>query len=315
VSLTLVVALFDLARRNEVTRRSMDWLIEHGQRVLALDYPMVVYTEKHLLGRLAHERAVRGLYQKTQFVITEFEELPHYPVWKGQEASLSLVKNRNPVSDHLDNFLINWEKPGLIAGVAVANPFGTSHTAWINLGIQNVQAFDSVGWEDAFDPPDVVRIHQQRYLNKAIVSDPEFYQYGRCVTAGGFLAGTAESLAEFADDFYEELNRVLGMGLAPNDEDVIGTMLVEHPEKYVVSYGDYGQIFCNAKRPRWGGGSLQWVYNRSLYWMIGAAMACGDLPWAARLWHLIMQSARDGYFTDDTAVLEQFRPVLEPLGG
>ena len=311
MSLTLVTVLFDLARRNPNTRRSMDWLIENGQQVLALDRPMVIFTEKHLIGKLAHARAVLGLYHKTRFIPMEFEELPHYQVWRSQE--LHLIDNRNGDKDHIDNFSINWEKPDLIARVASENPFSTSHIGWINLGIQNVKVFDSIGWEEAFDPPDQVRIHQQRYLNATIVNDPDFYKWGRCVIAGGFLTGSTRAIFEFAEDFYEEFNRALRMGRGPGDEDVIGTLLVRNPEKYVVSYGDYGQLLCNAKRPRWGGGTLEWRYNYSLYWMIKTAIDYNDLPWAANLWHQIMNSKRDGFFADDTTPIEQFRDLLEPV--
>jgi len=313
MSLTLVTVLFDLARRNPNTRRSMDWLIENGQKVLELDHPMVIFTEKHLVGKLAHERAIRELCNKTKIVPLEFEELPHYSMWRSMDPAPLLIENRNREKDHLDNFSINWEKPGLIAQVAKENPFGTTHVGWINLGIQNVKVFNFKGWEDAFDPPDKVRIHQQRYLNHHIVDAPDFYHWGRCVTAGGFLTGSTRAIIEFSGDFYEEFNRALSMGRGPGDEDVIGTLLVKHPEKYVISYGDYGQLLCNAKRPRWGGKALTWEYNYSLYWMIKSALDCNDLPWAANLWHQIMDSKRDGFFVDDTTPIEQFRELLEPL--
>lgn len=311
MSLTLVTVLFDLTKRSPTPRRSMEWLIENGQRVLALKHPMVIYADKHLVGQLAHERAIRDLYDQTKFIIQEFDELPHYGYWKSLEPNLHLIENRDVAKDRLDNFVINWEKPGLIAAVAKQNPFNTTHVGWINLGIQNIKAFDSFGWEDAFDPPDRLHVQQQRYLNRAIVDDPMFYKWGRCVTAGGFLTGSLQSVIDFADDFYLEFGRALSMGLAPGDEDVIGTMIVNHPEKYHISYGDYGQILCNAKRPRWGSGTTQWSYNHSLCWMISAALSYGDTKWAANLWQMIMQSYRDGYFKDDLSVLELFRPALE----
>ena len=315
MSLTLVTALFDLAARHTTTRRSMEWLIENGQPVFGLPYPMVIFAERHLIGKLVHERAIRGHYSKTHVIEMPFEDLPHYHEWRSCDPQPSLIENRNRERDHIDNLSINWEKPDLIAQVARENPFHTTHIGWINLGIQNVKVFDYEGWEDAFDPPDKVRIHQQRYLNHAIVNEPEFYRWARCVTAGGFLTGSVHSVVEFAHDFYQEFNRVWRSGLAPHDEDVIGTLVVQNPEKYVISYGDYGQLFCNAKHPRWGGGSLVWAYNRSLYWMIKTAIDYKDLPWAANLWHLIMDSKRDGFFVDDTTLIEQFRELLEPLKG
>jgi hypothetical protein len=211
MSLTLVTVLFDLSKRNSECRRTIEWLIENGLKVLALRYPMVIFTEKHLVGKLLHERAIRDLFHQTRIVIMDFEELPHYREWKSQERTIHLIENRGP-KDRLDNFMINWEKPGLIARVANENPFKTAHVGWINLGIQNVKVFDNDGWEDAFDPIDKIRIHQQRYLHR-IVNDSQFYRWGWCSTEGGFLAGSVEKVIEFADDFYQEFERAMSMGL------------------------------------------------------------------------------------------------------
>ena len=306
---TLVTVLFDLPKRNPECRRTMEWLIENGLKVLALEHPMVIFTEKHLVGRLLHERAIRDLFHQTHIVIMDFEELPHYKEWKSQEGTIHLIENRG-ANDHLDNFMINWEKPGLIARVANENPFGTTHIGWINLGIQNVKVFNEEGWEDAFDPTDKVRIHQQRYLHR-IVDYPQFYKWGWCSTAGGFLAGSVERVIEFAGDFYREFERAMSMGFAPGDEDINGTLLVRNPEKYTVSYGDYGQLLCNAKRLRRGGGTFQWQYGKSLYWMINEALTHGNIEWAAHLWYLIMDSARDGYFKDDTAPIAHLEEMFK----
>jgi hypothetical protein len=290
----------------------MEWLIENGQPVLGLDYPMVVFAERHLIVKIVHERAIRGLYNKTHVVEMAFEDLPHYSEWRTRTPQPALIENRDRDRDQLDNFSINWEKPGLIAKVAAENPFGTTHVGWCNLGIQNVKVFDFEGWEDAFDPPDKVRIHQQRYLSHAMVEDPAWYRYGRCVTAGGFLTGSVAAIQELATDFYAEFERAASLGFWPGDEDVLGYLLVHQPEKYVVSYGDYGQLLCNAKRPRRGGGGWGWEYNRSLYWMLGQALEHGDRAWASNLWRAIMAARRDNYFEDDTSLIE---PLSAELGG
>jgi hypothetical protein len=312
MSLTLVTVLFDLTRRSPTPRRSMEWLIENGKHVLALPYPMVIFTERDLVNQLDKVRRPDS-ERPTHYEVLEFEDLPHYHEWRNLRPQPELIDNRDPERDRLDNFSINWEKPGLIAQVARECPlyFNTTHVAWINLGIQNVKAFDPVGWQDAFDPPDKVRIHQQRYLNAAMVDDPDWYRFGRCVTAGGYISGSVAAIQEFATLFYAEFDRALGLGRWPGDEDVIGRLLVHQPDKFAVSYGDYGQMLCNAKRPRWGGGAWTWAYNRSLYWMIDQALQHGDEAWAANLWRTIMRAKRDGFFLDDTALIE---PLAERFG-
>jgi hypothetical protein len=287
----------------------MEWLIENGRHVLALPHPMVIFTEDHLVGYL-HEARKGWL---TEFVVLPFEHLPHYHEWRSLRPQPALIDNRDRERDQFDNFSINWEKPGLISKVARKNPFHTTHVAWINLGIQNVKVFDSAGWEDALDPPDKMRIHQQRYLNSAMVDDPAWYNHGRCVTAGGYLSGSVAAIQQFETLFYAEFERALGLGRWPGDEDVIGRILVHHPDEFVVSYGDYGQLLCNAKRPRWGGGDWSWTYNRSLYWMIDQALQQGDEAWAANLWRTIMKAKRDGFFVDDTSLIEPLDSRLGPV--
>jgi hypothetical protein len=265
---------------------------------------MVIYTEKELVDRLAHERERVG---STKFVVTAFDDLPHYR--RICACNPAMVRNHNPGIDRLDNLAINWAKYALLAQNARENPFGTTHIAWCNLGLNNVEPFVE-GWQDAFDPPDKVRLHQQRYLNPAVIGAPEWYAYGHCPIAGGFLSGDIPHLLQLEADFYPELYRAIGLGFGAVDEEVLATLLVREPEKYAISYGDYGQMLCNARRPRWGGGTLDWAYNHTLYWMIREALEAADIPWARRLWRLIMDAAAEGVFKDDTAPLEQFRGLL-----
>ena len=146
-NITFVTAMFDLGRGkiNNNFKRSFDHYLECFNKLLSMDYPMVIYTEPSL------EKWVSDRRKKHSKIITisldYFRNLEYYsdiqsirnnPKW--QEIS-GWLKDSPQSSMELYN-PFNSRKLPWLSEQAKSNPFQTQYFFWIDGGIANTLSMD-----------------------------------------------------------------------------------------------------------------------------------------------------------------------------
>lgn len=254
MTLTLVTMLFDINKRNTVKRRSVEEYLKWGKSVLNLEYDMVIYCEPDLVDRIKKLRTGKA---KTEIIPMLFEELPQHK-WLECVKQNKLPINTPSVEMFVDRVIMGWSKLQLLNDIANRNPFNSSHSAFIDLGISH--AVHNWIVPEAFTTLlNKVRFHILRYADKTHVCGPDFYHKYQVLVAFGYVIGPNSEINNLSVEFNKEIPLSISSGAIDYDEVLLARVIAQNPEKYIYSYGDYTNIFTNHDGIHYGLNHINWM--------------------------------------------------------
>ena len=248
-TVTLVTALFDLGRDTLAAsfRRDADHYRMHLPATLAIDCPMVIYTEPAYVELVKSHRAG----QPTQIVVTDrstalgnaelarIEAIRRDHDWLAQadwlpQSPQAALAGYNPLV---------MSKPLWLAEVAAENPFGSQHFYWIDAGLGHTVSSD---WLQASAIRQLPQWHRHFLLlcfpyapvnevhgfAKDALAALAGVEQTRWVARGGFFGGDRKHIAEVAGHYREALLSTLGDGLMGTEESLLTLLSYARPELF-----------------------------------------------------------------------------------
>lgn len=253
---TLVTAYFDLTRRVDASaetraRPATHYIDQHGQGTLMTDKNLIVFCDPELEERVWRIRP-DWLHAKTKVVPMRLDDfqIAKYYWW------ITLNREGNPQcrSDPRNTasyYLLCMARYEMMRRATRANPFKSSHFAWINICIERM------GYKNLVYLDDVLRAQRDKfstcwidYVPKSLTANlPEYFGgrdcIGRCSMASGFFTGSAPYLKRFCDAVESEFLRCLKAGFGHSDEQLYPLVYFKDPELFDWYVGDYNQAVTN----------------------------------------------------------------------
>lgn len=297
---TLVTALYDIASREPTTgRRSLDDYLRLACFVVEQPMPLVCFCEPGIATELTEARASLGLERMTRVVPRALEGTRRFADLARIEDARRRrpIRNANPAKDSPLYTVLTWSKLDFLAEVVDENPFGTSHVSWVDAGIVHVASIAHVDEDRVLDlrcPG--IRVLALRAWSPGISDEPgQYCSVIRGHLAAGFLSGSRGRTRELVGLGNATLDRLLGRGIAPTDEQLLALLADSRPDLFDLYHGDYGQILENARVLRGGGENLRFQMTESL--------ARRDWAWAEKIGTCVGEALDAGTFDCDAARL------------
>ena len=241
VDQTLVSCLFDLGRREPGRPRSLDDYLRDAAFVLSLELPLVLFTDPEIAPWVEHERAVRGLADKTRVVPLLLETLD---TWQrlADVRDLPTFVNGDPKKDTPLFQLMACAKLELIERAIVLDAFDTETFAWIDAGIAHV-AVPPIAFPA---PADRITLLEMRAIEPRETLDRRaFYSYERGSLAAGFIRGSCTAFRDLLPHFWQEFDAAVAAGIRPSEQQVLSFLNAVDPARFDTYFGDYPSILCN----------------------------------------------------------------------
>lgn len=304
---TLVTALFDVAgRERSSVRRGIPEYLDFGAFLLRQQRPLVCVCDPEIAPVVSSTRARLGLAALTLVIARPLEETGAYALL-GQIASARRarpIENADRDKDTPLYTICTWEKFAIIEEVARTNPFGSDTIAWVDFGISHVARCDHADCDRVFEAHgERVSILQLCPWRPGLGRDlREYASFVRGYVAGGFLAGSRDSMTEMARRVRGTIGRALSLGIAMTDEQALAIAVDDHPGLFAPYPGDYDCILSNARVLREGGSNLRLQLSECL--------RLRDWQWAAEIGRAVRDGLDAGTFRCEPAELAG---ILESL--
>ena len=253
--LTLVTAFFDLAKRERnPKRRTRDFYLEHGEFLFGLNQDVLFFVDQELEESILARRRAHGLLGRTFVVVTSLEAMPDWALVNSIRAARSRnpVVNSNPDKDTPLYIFLTWSKLSMLQKAMAVDPFGSTHFAWIDLGIAAVARIQHCIQDGVFSgPSDKVKLLMLKSFNcDDLVDRRSYYAYIRGHLAAGYISANAKCMRQLCEIFKAEALASLEQGHGPSDEQLLPILMDQQPDLFEVYYGDYNGILENYSRVR-----------------------------------------------------------------
>jgi hypothetical protein len=250
---TIVTAAFDLGRDSLAAafRRPPDHYVRHLQATLAIDCPMVVYTQEAFVDFICATRGERD----TRIVVLEgdaFAGFGHAPQidairgeaqWRGQAAWLAESPQASlPGYNALVMSKLLW-----LQEQAQDNPFGSEHLYWLDGALSHTVD------PSLLDASSLVRLSQrhQRFLLVCFPYEGSSEVHGfdsdslarlagvshtRWVARGGLFGGARDQVDTVATAYGLALQQTLDAGLMGTEESLLTLLSYQRPEWFDLQF-------------------------------------------------------------------------------
>jgi len=296
MGLTLVSALYDLARREQnPRRRTVEDYLQASAFLASRDVDLVVFGDPEPVAEIESQRRASGLAGRTHAVRLPLEELPAYalldPITRAREEHP--VANASPDKDTPLYIALTWSKFDLLQRAAELDPFACSHLAWIDIGLGGRPH----PGEDVFGKTARgVRLLMMRPFAEAdVTADEDYFSALRGHIAAGYVSGERDRVRHAARLFSSLACGVLDDGFAPSEEQLLPVLCSREPDLFEFHHGDYGHILENYVRPRSSSANLAFQLR------VARDLKLHQL--ALDLCSAVVESHRDGAFAADPAEL------------
>jgi hypothetical protein len=262
---TYVTIFFDLFDRDRSQGIQREQSIEKYQRnwdlVLKAEIPIIIFAEEKYRESILSCRGTTP----TVFIGTRFDEIPYvvYSDLIRLSRRQNPIRNSNTNKDTVNYTILMVSKIDFLSRAAQLNPFRSTHLAYIDLGIGHVAR--PPNWKeltDAIGQTDRVRLCCMRNTSANEIKNRfNFYSYLRGRICGGFITCPISLIGNFNRIYVEEIISSLALEIAPNDEQVLTTLVVKCPDLFNLYYGDYCDCVANYVRITGTAGIL--IFNLS----------------------------------------------------
>jgi hypothetical protein len=254
--ITFVTGLFDIGRGELKSgfNRPFEKYLECFERLLTIDYPMVIYIEpqnEHIVWKhRSRENTVVMLKTLDDLRAFPFynkiQEIRQKPEWYGQSG---WMPDSTQATLELYNPLV-MSKHFLLNDASLFNHFDTKYYMWIDAGISNTIG-NPKDWIDenfqqriaphlnkmfyvAFPYDGTVEVHgfEKNALNRYAGTNTTY------VCRGGLFGGEASALHEINDIYYHLLNDSLNNGYMGTEESIFTIIAHKYPKKCNVRFID-----------------------------------------------------------------------------
>lgn len=246
MSLTLVTAFFDLAKREGTNRRLSADYLKHGQYILSLPHPIVIYIDPEFFWFVWEERKKHKLLEQTVIIPIRLEDVPLYQHKDRVHAARQANPTRNgsPIKDSANYIITMWSKFHFLTEVATKNPFTTTHFGWIDFGLTHVASMKYA--ESAFrEIADPVKLLVLKWFTNAELESEDYFLWNRGHIACGYMTGNQSSILRLCHLLFQYAMIALNQGYGPTDEQIMPLMIRDHPDLFTFYYGDYDGILSN----------------------------------------------------------------------
>src|SRR5207253_6894826 len=99
--ITIVTCLYDLKKRENIPRRSIEEYLKHGENVCSIDQNMIIFAEEEMIEPITNMRKKYGLLNKTKIICKDYQDLPyhHYLDLIKRLHQNNKIGNMNPRSE------------------------------------------------------------------------------------------------------------------------------------------------------------------------------------------------------------------------
>ena len=287
--LTLVTALFDLARREgNPRRRNVEHYMRAAEYLFDLDADVIAFADPELADGLADARRLAGHEARTVVVPLALEELPAHelagPIVAARRAHPIL--NGDPDKDTPLYAVLQWSKFELVRRATDLDPFDATHYGWLDIGLPSRPHPADRVFEQ---PADRVRLLAMRGFREADLADAaDYLSHLRGHVAAGYVTASAPAFMRLCERFDARAREFLEARLAPSEEQLLPILCLEEPELFEFHYGDYGAILSNYLRLR---GSAE-----NLIFQLRDARAHGDFAHGHAIGSRLLESVSEGTF-------------------
>lgn len=246
-NITIVTALFDL-NREALTggfARPFQQYIDAFKKLLVIDQPMIIYTEKKVEAEIwkirkpANTRVIiKDLDHFRQFPFyKEIQQIRNDPTWNGQAEWLA---NSTQSRLELYNCLV-MSKFFFLNDSAITNPFNTEKFLWLDGGLSQTVNIDTYLNNSVFNllekelnrmlfvafpynGQNEVHGFRKDKMNEFAGQDTEY------VCRGGIFGGDKATINQMNGIYYELLSRSLNQGWMGTEESIFTIISYQYPE-------------------------------------------------------------------------------------
>lgn len=247
--ITLVTALFDIGRGDLDSgfKRSFSHYIECFKRLLAVDYPMVIFCEESLSDVIWKIRSPENtkLVYRTLDDLRRFpfydkvQDIRNSPEWLGQSG---WIPDSTQAKLELYNPLV-MSKQFMLHDASLYNNFNTKYYLWVDAGISNTIGDPVNYFNDEFESKIIPDLNKMLYIAFPYDGTTEVHGYKKdamdsmagstteYVCRGGIFGGPKHTLSEINDIYYQLLHSSFEQDLMGTEESIFTIISYKHPEK------------------------------------------------------------------------------------
>lgn len=242
---TIVTSLYDIRSKENNTFdniKKMEHYLKLGNDLLALDIPMIIFTERKLYDQIYNLRP-KHLREITKINVIEFEDTSYYKDIPKLKNNLNEYKigNINLEKDTPFYFIVNNNKFYCMETSIKDNPFNCTHFVWIDFGIcHNVKNINHIRrWVSSI--PDKIR---QMEINPYIENIPpkDYFHLVYHNMAGSLFSGSSENILKYCQLFRQKWDQILNEGWCQLDEAIMAIVSKENKNLFEHYYGDYPNL-------------------------------------------------------------------------
>ena len=293
---TLVTGYFDLTTRPDATvelrsRSPSYYLDENSASVLSLEQNLVVFCEPKNEAKIWALRP-RHLHERTRVVVQQFDDFPL------TRYSDRIIANRGggPCPSDPRNtasyYLFCMARCSMLKQTIAANPFDSTHFAWINvcierMGPSNVRRLTEALCQQRPKFSTCYIDYRDRDTSQDLSRNFGPACIGRCTMCSGFYTGDVAHMREVCDRVEQKFLDCLERGYGHADEQLINLVYFDAPELFDWYVGDYQEMITNYAH----------VYERPerpLRHVIENSRTAGDWKVCARACELLWRSVQAG---------------------
>ena len=244
---TMVTAHYDLTREVD-SAHLVRFDLSRAAMTMATPVNLVVFCDAASKGALEALRPAHLLESQTRFVVRDFKEWElvreHHPRVVAARAQRPSSDPANTASYYLSRVLHH----AMLLETMAENPFGSSHFAWCDIGIETVSWKSGLGlarvWPENRAKFSTCIID---YQSRARASNLASY-YGaanQCGMAGLFFTGDRVHMTAVCERVVAKFLEVLAAGFGHSDEQLFTLVYFDAPELFDLYLGDYEESTVN----------------------------------------------------------------------
>lgn len=239
MSITFVTAFFDIGRKTDDPSNKFENYFDRISALLKIPINLYFFTSQAV-----HDRLVYEPRQNLKFVITE--DIPYFDRLPQVEEIWKTYITDNPTKDTPQFACFTHAKFQFVKRAMEANPFDSTHYAWIDAGIFKV----ATNGErlPQLRPPAKIKLMNLNYIGETEVSHPDFIRTCRYKIAGGFWIGPKDLMSKFIDLMIGIVEADLAQGRFGLEQEYMAIIYRRHADLFDPYYGTFTDLIVNYER-------------------------------------------------------------------